>query len=88
MKDWRPILEQAIEGVNQAFYANTLEYVRYLDQRGGRDRPAPDCHLDVEYERTDQALEAAWQRIAHLPKQIADDVSDPTVRWYWAREFY
>jgi len=33
-------------------------------------------------------LKAAWQRIADLPKQIADDVSDPRIRWYWAREFY
>src|SRR5262249_22949006 len=57
-------------------------------KRGGMERPVADCHLDVDYERTDQALKAAWQRIAALPKQIADDVSDPSIRWYWAREFY
>jgi hypothetical protein len=84
MKDWPAILKQAIADVNQAFYANTVEYVRYIDERGGRDRPAVAWQLDAEYERTDQALKAAWQRMADLPKQIANDVSDPSIRWYWA----
>jgi len=88
MKNWPSILERAIEDVNEAFGVNVAEYGRYLVERGGRERPAAACHLDAEYERTDQALKAAWQRIADLPKQIADDVSDPSIRWYWAREFY
>jgi len=88
MKNWSCILERAIEDVNQAFGVNVTEYGRYLIKRGGRERPVADCHLDVEYERTDQALKAAWQRIAALPKQIANDVPDPSIRWYWAREFY
>ena len=88
MKNWPSILERAIEDVNEAFDINIKEYGRYLLERGGRGRPAAACHLDVEYERTDQALKAAWQRIADLPKQIADDVPDLTIRWYCAREFY
>src|SRR5262249_9013307 len=88
MKNWPSILERAIEDVNEAFDINIKEYGRYMVERGGRGRPAADCHLDVEYERTDQALKAAWQRIADLPKQIADDVPDPSIRWYCAREFY
>src|SRR5262247_297547 len=74
MKNWSSILERAIEDVNQAFGVNVTEYGRYLIKRGGRERRVADCHLDVEYERTDQALKAAWQRIADLPTQIADDV--------------
>jgi hypothetical protein len=88
MKDWPAILKQAIPDVNQAFCANTVEYVRYIDERGGRDRPAVAWQLDAEDERTDQALKAAWQRMANLPKQIAKDVSDPSIRWYLGREFY
>ena len=68
MKNWPSILERAIEDVNEAFDINIKEYGRYLLERGGRGRPAAACHLDVEYERTDQALKAAWQRIADLPK--------------------
>jgi hypothetical protein len=49
MKDWPAILKQAIADVNQAFYANTVEYVRYIDERGGRDRPAVAWQLDAEY---------------------------------------
>src|SRR5262249_28644696 len=82
MKNWPLILEQAIEGVNQAFGMNVTEYGRYLVERGGKKRPPADCHLDAEYKRTDQALKAAWQRIAELPKQIAEDVPDPSIRWY------
>src|SRR5262245_11064429 len=74
MKNWSSILERAIEDVNQTFGVNVTEYGRYLVKRGGRERRVADCHLDVEYERTDQALKAAWQRIADLPTQIADDV--------------
>jgi|SRR5262245_27868341 len=88
MKNWPSILERAIADVNEAFGVNVTEYGRYLVERGGRERPAAACHLDFEYERTDQALNAAWQRIADLPKQIADDVPDSNIRWYWAREFY
>ena len=88
MKNWPSILEQAIDDVNEAFGVNVREYGRYLLQRGGGQRPASDCHLDDEYERTDQALMAAWQRIADLPKQIADDVPDPSIRWYLAGELY
>jgi len=88
MKNWSSILERSIEDVNQAFGVNVTEYGRYLVQRGGKERPSAACHLDVEYERTDQALKTAWQRIADLPKQIAEDVPDPSIRWYWAREFY
>src|SRR5215813_4397760 len=88
MKNWPLILEQAIEGVNQAFGMSVTEYGRYLVERGGRKRPPADCHLDAEYERTDQALKAAWQRIAELPKQIAEDVPDPSIRWYLAWELY
>ena len=80
MKNWPLILERAIEDVNEAFGVNVTEYGRYLVERGGRDRPHAACHLDVEYERTDQALKAAWRRIADLPKQIADDVPDPSIR--------
>src|SRR5262249_13317402 len=88
MKNWSSILERAIEDMNQAYDVNVTEYGRYLVQRGGKERPAAACHLDVEYERTDQALKTAWQRIADLPKQIAEDVPDLSIRWYWAREFY
>ncbi len=88
MKNWPSILERAIEDVYEALGVNVTEYGRYLLERGGRDRPTADCHLDVQYKRADQALRAAWQRIADLPKQIADDVPDPSIRWYWAREFY
>jgi len=88
MKNWPSILERAIEDVSEAFALNVTEYGRYLVERGGRERPPAACHLDVAYERTDQALKAAWQRIVDLPKQIADDVPDPSIRWYWAREFY
>src|SRR5262249_13187980 len=88
MKNWPSILEQAIEDVNDAFSVNVTEYGRYLVERGGRERSAAACHLDAQYEKTDQALRAAWQRIADLTKQIADDVPDLSIRWYWAREFY
>ena len=80
MKNWPSILERAIEDVYEALGVNVTEYGRYLLERGGRDRPTADCHLDVQYKRTDQALRAAWQRIADLPKQIADDVPDPSIR--------
>ena len=58
MKNWPSILERAIEDVNEAFGVTVTEYGRYLVERGGRDRPHAACHLDIEYERTDQALKA------------------------------
>src|SRR5262249_18807193 len=88
MKNWPSILERAIEDVYEALGVNVTEYGRYLREGGGRARRVADCHLDVQYKRTDQARGAVWQRIADLQKQIKNDVPDPSTRWYGAGDFY
>ena len=43
---------------------------------------------DPHVRQTSEMLNAIRAEFAHLPKQIAEDVREPELRWNWARELY
>jgi len=88
MKDWASIIDELRKKESEALAATALEYGRFLDERGGRAKLVGARLVDNEYMQTERVLDQIRDEILDLPRQIAQDVQDPALRWWWARELY
>src|SRR5262249_9429465 len=88
MKDWALIIAQLRMKESEALDANALEFARFLDERGGRAGPVEARLADDKYMQTERVLAEIREEILDLPRQIAQNVPNPALRWWWARELY
>jgi hypothetical protein len=88
MKDWASIIAQLRMKESEALDANALEFERFLDERGGRAKPVDARLVDDKYMQTERIVAQIRDEILDLSRQIAHDVPDPALRWWWARELY
>jgi hypothetical protein len=88
MTDWQSVISGAAKEMQDALERNNTEYLHYLNNREGRNKPASARLLDAEYWPTEAAYTEACRRFSAIPGRLAEEIAAPALRWYWARELY